>query len=230
MVREERRVYLFIGQDSASKDIRLSGLKETFLKKETKEFNSDTLYGQELTLKSLQEILLYLPLNSSSGRLVVIKNAQDLKENIKDFLARYAEHPHPKILLVLDIDKYDSRDSFMTRIFKNAQVCRFREERNLTAFDLSRQIELKKASSSLKILDKLLKEGEKPERILGGLRFNWEKYVSDPVELRKRLQALLNCDIEIKTGKLKPVFALEKFVLNLCRLPRPSIEYRRDFA
>jgi DNA polymerase III delta subunit len=217
MVREGNRVYLFIGQDSASKDLRLSSLKETFLTKETKEFNSDTLYGQELTLKSLQEILSYLPLDSS-GRLVVIKNAQDLKENIKDFLIRYAEHPHPKILLILDIDRYDSKDSFMTRIFKNAQVCRFKEEKSLTTFDLSRQIELRKADSSLKILNKLLKEGEKPERILGGLRFNWEKYVSDPAELRKRLKALLNCDIEIKTGKLKPAFALEKFVLNVCSL------------
>nr|HPL83037.1 hypothetical protein [Candidatus Omnitrophota bacterium] len=66
-----------------------------------------------------------------------------------------------------------------------------------------------------------IKDGERPERILGGLRYSLENNVQDVKGLRRRLKLLLNCDIEIKTGKLKPVFALEKLVVNLCALSQP---------
>ena len=67
-------------------------------------------------------------------------------------------------------------------------------------------------------LSKLLEEGERPERILGGLRYAWERDAASPLETRRRLKALLTCDIEIKTGKIKPVFALERLVIKLCGL------------
>jgi hypothetical protein len=63
-----------------------------------------------------------------------------------------------------------------------------------------------------------LQNGERPEMILGGLRSNYERNVFKPLERRKRLKLLLNCDIEIKTGRLKPELALEKLVAGLCYL------------
>ena len=92
----------------------------------------------------------------------------------------------------------------------------------MDTFALSRAIDLKKPAYALGVLSELLKNGEKPERIMGGLRYSWENSSTDALVVRKRLQILLSCDIDIKTGRLKPDFALEKLVLNLCRLANPS--------
>ncbi|MFY9402453.1 MAG: hypothetical protein WAQ07_03455, partial [Candidatus Omnitrophota bacterium] len=71
---------------------------------------------------------------------------------------------------------------------------------------------------ALKILKNLIKEGQKPEMILGALRYSLQSNTLSPLLLRRRIKLLLNCDIEIKTGRFKPVFALEKLVVNLCAL------------
>jgi DNA polymerase III delta subunit len=217
MVKKENSVYLFLGQDNSSKHTVLNRLKEKFLPKETEEFNRDILYAKELSLKDLQEKLLFLPLKLGK-RIVVIKNAQDLKDEIKDFLGKYVRNPQAQTILVLDIEKIKPRDEFIGQIKRFVQICHFTEERHLDVFALSRQIEFKKAAVSLEILDHLLKNGEKPERILGGLRASWERNTADPAQARKRIKLLLQCDIDIKTGRLKPTFALERLIVNLCGL------------
>ena len=65
-------------------------------------------------------------------------------------------------------------------------------------------------------------KGEKPERIMGGLRASWTRYPADPLSLKKRLKILLQCDLDIKTGRIKPVYALERLIVNLCGLRNPS--------
>jgi len=217
MVKKENPVYLFLGQDSSSKHIVLSRLKEKFLPKETEEFNRDILYAKELSLDDLQEKLLFLPFKLGK-RLIVVKNAQDLKEGLKDFLVKYVRNPQAQIILVLDIEEVKAKDEFIETIKRFAQVCYFTEERHVDVFALSRQIELKRTAPSLEILDHLLKHGEKPERILGGLRASWERNITDPAQAKKRVKLLLACDIDIKTGRIKPVFALERLVVNLCSL------------
>ncbi|MBU2221633.1 MAG: hypothetical protein KJ722_03350, partial [Candidatus Omnitrophica bacterium] len=47
-------------------------------------------------------------------------------------------------------------------------------------------------------------------------RAAWQRQIQRPQEIRKRLKLLLNCDIEIKTGKAKPGLALERFIVSLC--------------
>jgi len=97
-----------------------------------------------------------------------------------------------------------------------ARVWRFRQEIQNNTFTLTRQIEAKKSASALKILNQLLKDGEKPERILGGLRYAWMNDLATPLEKKKRLKMLLDCDLEIKTGRVKGDFALERLVVRLC--------------
>jgi DNA polymerase III delta subunit len=220
--------YLFIGQDSVSKDIKLKKIKEEFLTKEVEAFNLDILYTKELNLKVLQEKLLCLPIKAKK-RILVIKDAQDLKGDIKEFIINYLRKPHPQIILILDITStYQTNlktrqakihlDEFIKRIGSYSQICRFREPLPINTFVLSRQIELKRPHFALKVLNQLLQNGERPEMILGGLRSNYERNVFKPLERRKRLKLLLNCDIEIKTGRLKPELALEKLVAGLCYL------------
>jgi DNA polymerase III delta subunit len=210
-------VYLFLGEDSLSKDIQFKCLKQEFLTAGLEQFNLDILYARELTLKDLQERILCLPVKDRK-RIVVIKDAQSLKEDIKDFILVYVKKPNDKIVLVLDINRQDRKNEFINSLFRYAKVYRFKETVPLDAFALNRQIALKRPDYALRVLSKLLEEGERPERILGGLRYAWERDAASPLETRRRLKALLNCDIEIKTGKIKPVFALERLVIKLCGL------------
>lgn len=212
--------YIFIGQDSISKDIKLKTLRQEFLPQELEQFNLDILYAKELNLKTLQEKLLFFPFKAKK-RIIIIKDAQDLKEEAKEFILNFVKKPQAFILLVLDINKYNPKDEFIKRITRYSKTLHFREPPHLDAFTLSRALELKKLHYSLQVLNQLLQKGEKPERIMGGLRYAWEKNSTNPNELKRRLKALLNCDIEIKTGRLKPALALEKFVVGLCCFDKP---------
>jgi DNA polymerase III delta subunit len=221
MVKKEDLVYLFIGEDSFSKDIKIKRLKEEFLSKKTEHFNLDILYAKELTLFTLQERLLSLPIKSKK-RIIIIKDIQNLKEDVKEFILGYVKKPEDRILLILDINKSSPRDDFVRQLIRHAQTHRFKESFNLDTFTLSRSIDFKKTAHALWVLSQLLKNGEKPERILGGLRYSWENSVIHSLETRRKLKVLLNCDIDIKTGRLKPDFALERLVVNLCSLVKSS--------
>lgn len=215
-------VYLFIGQDSLSKDIQLRRLREEFLKKDLEQFNLDILYAKGLHLADLQEKLLCLPLKSKK-RIIVIKGAEGLKEDIQEFIIKYVKKPLSEIILVLDVTRKDAREKnqFVDRIAKFVRIYRFKEPTLINTFTLSRQIDLRKPDYALRALDQLLKNGEKPERILGGLRYSWENRISNPRQIKRRMRLILDCDIDIKTGRLRPSFALEKLVVQLCGLEQP---------
>jgi DNA polymerase III delta subunit len=208
-------VYLLIGQDPAAKEIQLRKIKQEFLPPQLQDFNLDTLYAQEIKLKELQERLLALPLKSAK-RIMVIKDADRLNKEAQGFLLTFCRKLPKQLVLVLDFQRYDYRDEFIKGIGAHGRVLRFKEPVNPDTFALNRQIELRKADSALRLLDQLLKNGEAPERILGGLRYAWEKQDIRSRSSKKKLRLLLGCDLEIKTGRLKPPFALEKLVVSLC--------------
>jgi len=211
-------VYLLIGQDIAAKETQLKKIKQESLPKELQDFNLDTLYASEITLKDIQERFLAIPLKSAK-RIIVIKDADSLNDQSRNFILAYSKKPHKQLVLVLDFNQYNYKDEFIKDVSKHATLMRFKEIVNPDTFALSRQIELRKTDHALRILNQLLKNGEAAERILGGLRFDWEKKDIAVANAQKKLKLLLNCDVEIKTGRLKPAFALEKLVVSLCSLP-----------
>lgn len=220
MVKKENSLYLFTGEDSFSKDIKLKRLRQEAFPKELEQFNLDILYAKELNLINLQEKLLCLPVKAKK-RIVIIKDAEGLKEDIQEFIIQFLKNPYLHIILVLDINRTDSKNEFINRIARYVQVCRFQEATRIDTFTLGRSIERRQPDYSLRILHQLLRNKERPERILGGLRYSWEKDTTSPLERKKRLKLLFNCDIDIKTGRLKPQFALEKLVVGLCSLSKP---------
>ncbi|MFH1888824.1 MAG: hypothetical protein ABH806_01900 [Candidatus Omnitrophota bacterium] len=221
MVSREPTVYLFIGQDPFSKDISFKKLKEDLIPPNTQHFNLDILYARDLSLKDLQERLMSLPFKAKK-RLVIIKDAQGLKNDIKEFIVKYVKKPQADTVLVLDINKYLPRDEFIARVSRYGQVIRFKEEALPDAFALSRAIDSRKTGYALRVLNQLLRNGEKPERILGGLRYSWENNTGGPSQTKRKLRALLGCDIDIKSGKLRPDFALERLIAFLCGFAKPS--------
>jgi DNA polymerase III delta subunit len=212
---------LFIGEDTPAKDLQLKKIRDSFLKKNLEQFNLDLLYSKDLTLKDLQEKLRYLPIGNTK-RIIVVREARELKEEIKEFLLKYALKPNNAVILILDMARVEKKDGFVNRIARYAKIIRFRETERADTFALSRMIESGSAALALELLNKLLKQGEKPERVIGGLRYAWEKGAATPRQvIKKRLSLLLNCDIEIKTGRLKAPFALEKLVIGLCLAGKP---------
>ena len=210
-------VYLLFGQDVAAKEIQLKKIKQEFLPPLLQDFNLDTLYAQEVNLKNIQERFLSIPLKSAK-RIMVIKDAHLLDEESRNFLLAFSKKPHPELVLVLDFAQYDDKDEFTKGISAGACILRFKETVNPNTFALNRQIELRKTDSALRLLNQLLKNGEVPERILGGMRYAWEKQDRQSLSARRKLRLLLGADLEMKTGRLKPAFALEKLVVSLCGL------------
>ena len=224
MVKKDPCLYLFLGEDVFSKDAELKKIKNRFIPQgNIRDFNLDVLYSKGLTLKKLQEMLLCLPVGSQR-RMVVIKEAECLKEDIQEFILKYAKKPLAEVILILDVTRRDKQDKggFIDSLVKYAQVYRFKETSHPDAFQLAHQIDLKNADYALRILAQLLKEGERPERILGGLRYAWEKNSISPLELKRRIRFLLNCDADIKTGRMKPAFAMERLIASLCYLNKIS--------
>jgi len=212
-------VYLVIGEDNFSKDAKIKRIKEGLFSKDIENFNLDTLYAKDLTLRDLQERLLCLPVNAKK-RIVIIKDTQQLKEDIRSFLLRYLTKPIPQVVLVFESQRLDPKDEFFRYLLRHAETSRFKETVRPDTFTLSRQIELRRPDFALRMLHWLLKNGEKPERILGGLRYALLRSAVSHLEKRRRLRLLLGCDIDIKTGRLRPNLALEKFVVQMCCLDK----------
>lgn len=207
-------LYLLVGGDSLSKDAQLAKIKQEVLPAPAQEFNFDLLHAPDITLKKLQEKFLCLPVNSAR-RLIVIKEAELLRQEIKDFILGYCAKPYKGLVLVLDAQRYDYKDDFQKKLVSYAKVMRFKEEVKPDAFLLARHINSCRPDAALRVLSQLLEDGERPERILGGLRFVFEKEGIRDAGSRRKLKLLLACDYEIKTGKIKPVFAMEKLVVSL---------------
>ena len=93
-------VYLFVGGDPLSKDIKLAKIKEEFLTPDTQDFNLDVIYAKETDLRNLQEKVLTLPVKAKK-RIIVVKDAHCLKDDMREFIFKFAgakeffDHPHP---------------------------------------------------------------------------------------------------------------------------------------
>ena len=208
-------VYLLIGQDITAKTAFFKQLKEKFLPPELQDFNFDILYAQKIKLQEIQERFLALPLNNAK-RLILIKDAQLLDAVAQDFILAFVQKPQTQLILALDFQNYDYKQGLIKGLAGKAEIIRFQETINPDTFTLSRQIDAKKTDQALRILNQLLRNGEPAERILGGLRYAWEKQNIQSLGAKGKLALLLTCDLEIKTSRLKPACALEKLVVSLC--------------
>ncbi len=174
-------------------------------------------------------------------RLILIKDISGLSTDIKQYLLDFLKKPFPHVSLILDARRIDERDQFFNQISSLVKLINFRQSKQINAFTLARQImhpvrdfysnglkaslktgpgflntRQKRVKSAMRLLRQLLLQGEKPEKILGAFRYQLHQERLDFPEKKKRLMFLLNCDIDIKTGRLKPEFALERLLIRLC--------------
>ena len=224
--------YLFVGEDEFSKDIKLQGIKQQLNLNRLEPFNFEVLYAKDLDLKTLRMRISTVPLSPVGGdspggkgissgakikqRLILIKDALSLKADIKQYLLGFLQKPFPHVSLILDIRRIDRRQQFFNQIARLVQLINFRQSREIDAFMLARQIMQKKINPAMLLLHQLLLQGERPEKILGAIRYQLQQEKLDIQASRKKITFLLACDRDIKMEKLKPEFSLERLIIRLC--------------
>lgn len=209
-------IYLFTGEDFFSKQEKISSLKKELFPPGTESFNYDSFQAKELTLPLLKELLSRLPV-SAKQRLLVIKDILKLKPDIQEYLLGQTALPG-FVVLVLDIASLPREQNvFLKGLLKVSKVVNFKSPPEINAFGLARVIERGNASGALNILADLLAAGERPERILGALRYQFVRPGVTLEETRDKIRLLLETDNNLKTGRIKGSFALEALVVRLCR-------------
>lgn len=208
-------LYLFLGDDEISKKRKLDSLKREFLSQDNREFNYDILYANQINLLKFKELLKSSTFGGNN-RLIIIKDALNLNILIKEYILSYLKRQDPKTILVIDIKDFDAKDKFIQELFRYAKAFKFQRLQKINTFDLSRALKKKDSVLSLNILSKLLSNGERPERILGGLRYEWvNDHSLEFEEKKRRLSLLLDTDLNLKRGRLRADFALELLITNL---------------
>lgn len=209
--------YLFVSEDETAKDLKLEQIKHALFSPRPKleSFNFEILHAEDLDANTLKEKLLQLPVVSPQ-RLVVIKNIPRLKTDARKYLLSYLAKPFAHLTLILEARRLDLRNPFFKHIVKFTKPIIFRQSIELNAFTLAREVIHRRIKPALKIQRRLLLEGERPERILGALRFLVNRERMDERQRLKKLALMLSCDVDIKSGRLRPEYALERLLVRLC--------------
>lgn len=213
----EKSAYLFLGEDFLSKERKVDIIKKELLKGNASLFDLEILPAKELDSRKLSESFARLPAFSKS-RLIIIKAVDRLNASCRQQLISFLKKPLSKISLVLETDKFDSKDGFIFQLCRLCRVVNFQKGRPSDVFSLGSAVSRKQPVDALRILSQLLLSGEKPQKILGVLIWQWKKIELDlsRTEFRRGLEMLLETDLNIKRGRLKPDFALELLVTKLC--------------
>jgi len=111
-------IYLLSGEESYYIDKISQYIEQNVLDESEKAFNQIIAYGKDTEEKSIIDECRQYPM-MSQYRLVVIKEAQDLK--ITEILESYMENPVPSSILVLNYKhkKVDKRKKFVKSVQKN---------------------------------------------------------------------------------------------------------------
>lgn len=210
--------YLFVGQDIAAKDIKLTELKkQLFTSPDAASFDYEALDASCLEQQALKKALAALPVIAQQ-RLIVIREPQKLTAADKQTLVEFISAGSPHCTLVLDAEKWDLRGGFVKEMGRHLKIISFETKKGLDAFKLADTIAAHQKLEALRILNVLLAEGNHPLQILGALIWYWGKYRQrfSAERFKKDLLRLEQADLNIKRSRMKPEHAVELLVVQLC--------------
>lgn len=118
-------VYFFSGEETFLKEEALGILKNHFFNDPSSiEFNYNLFYASETSGEKILSSALTLPFLSSQ-RLVVVKEAEQLKHFPQENLVNYLENPPASTCLVLVSEKTESKNKSIQLIRDKAETVRF---------------------------------------------------------------------------------------------------------
>ncbi|MFQ5680895.1 MAG: hypothetical protein ACE5GG_02420 [Candidatus Omnitrophota bacterium] len=226
------RVYFLLGNNPSARLAKLEEIKREVLScGDVADFNRENLDARGLTPDALQEGLLRLPVsglndalsrdkrhNAGHSRLLVIRGVEGLSLPCRKVIGDYLSNPSRDMVVVLEGGSYP--DKTIKQVKPGVRVLVFDGPRPANAFSLCRAIKAGNRASALNILGELLLNGEKPEKILGAVIWQWgQRHNYFPQsKTRKGLRVILDTDLNIKSGRFKADIALELLVVKLTLL------------
>jgi DNA polymerase-3 subunit delta len=93
-------VYFFHGEDDYLKDARMRDLVEAAVDPATRDFNLEIRRGNDLDAETLDSLLSTPPM-LAARRVVVVREVDKLKKDVRTLLLRYLERPAPDTVLIL---------------------------------------------------------------------------------------------------------------------------------
>jgi DNA polymerase-3 subunit delta len=93
-------VYYFFGEDDFLKDVRTRELVDAAVDPTTRDFNLELRRGTELDVEALDSVLSTPPM-LAERRVIVVRDVDKLKKDVRTLLGRYLERPAPDTVLVL---------------------------------------------------------------------------------------------------------------------------------
>jgi DNA polymerase III delta subunit len=204
--------YLFVGSDELRKHERLELIAKELFPPELRELNVTLLYGDDrrLSPQDFKEYLSLLPTDGAHARLLVLRMAHKLGKPLRQALVRNIAVKPRKTVVVVDIPETrgdvssEMQDFIRALEGAGARLVRFREDEPLNVFDLGRSIVERQAARALQTLEELLRHRERPEKILGGLSWQWEKFFSQkrigPKGYARGVKLMLDADRKLKSS------------------------------
>ncbi|MCK5259737.1 MAG: hypothetical protein KAJ70_01625 [Candidatus Omnitrophica bacterium] len=214
-------IYLLLGEGSSAKDRRINEIKADCLSSDdARKLDYELLHGIKLDPAALRKSLSALPAVAEK-RLILIRSIEKLSEHNKEIISDFIQEGCQHAVLVLDSDATALKGGFARDVMSAAEVIRFgRRGKKSDLWDVTGAIEARDSREALKILNTLLKDGDSPLRIMGGLVWFWGS-VRNRISadgFKKGLLVLQEADLNIKRSRLKPEYAVEIAVTKLSLL------------
>jgi len=212
--------YLLLGEDNPAKDKNIRAIKDKTLKStDSQNLDYESLHAPKVDSDILKQALIALPAVSEK-RCLLIRSADKLNPKNKKIVEEFVQSKATHLVLILETDESEPKNSFFKAIIPFVKVLRFQSSVKENVFDMTNAMTNRTLVKALKILDGLMKEGNHPLKIMGGLVWYWGKSKNRISEERfqKGLKALQEADLNIKRSRLKPEYTLEVLVVKLSSL------------
>jgi DNA polymerase-3 subunit delta len=280
--------YYFYGAEKYLLNKAVTGLKKHLITKGMGDFNLDKFSLMEKSMQDILEAAYMLPMMADK-RLIIVRDAERLKESDHDKFLNYAQKPVDTtcIIFISNKDKADMRLKFFGQFKKNGQIIQFKplyenklpyfikdevrdlgktitgdavnrliqlvgnnlfeldaelqkisisigdrksitlkdveeyssDVRRSTVFELADSLGNKNLKSSLKMLKKMLEQGEYPTIILGAVI----RHFNNLFQIRERLDKKEEKAEIARAVKIHPFF-LNNYISQAKKIPKKDLE------
>lgn len=113
------KVYFLYGDEIYIIDKLIEALLEQVVDPQTREFNFDVFYADEIAGDVIVNIASSFPM-MSERRLIIIKSIQKLSVSARELLLKYVDSPLSSTCLVLTAGRVDKRKKFYSKLLKKS--------------------------------------------------------------------------------------------------------------
>ena len=168
-------IYLLLGPQTQVKEKTIADLKAQHLpSKEALSFDYEVLHGAGLDAKDLKKSLIALP-SIAKKRIILLRQAEKLKIKEKKLILELFDDLQKHLILILESDGGFAPESFIKKFGKSVTVVGSSKKDEASIFDFTRAITQNKKTESLKMLSRLLEEGNHPLQLMGGILWAWKR-------------------------------------------------------